>query len=758
MNTSLRRLVAVHFLFLSFVLASAQQSVSQSAFVNDLRELVETPAVPGYEQQLAAKIAAKLKGFSPKVDAQSNVTITIGKGAPHRLLVASMDEPGFVISGITDDGYLTVQRLPQGGNLPLFNELYSAQPVRIGTAQNKWINGAMAGLSVHLQPQRQHPPAASDLDNMFVDVGATTAAEARAGGADVLGPVVIERKFYEMGFGKWAAPAIGDRFGAAALLEVLRNADPANVKGTLTFAFVAQQWAGARGLQRLLYRLSPEEVIYVGRLVRATAAQGQREALPTFKESPGSGVVIASEKPESELSGFAAELKQLAAQSNIPLKTDYSAPLWPRGSYMLQPKMPERSVHLAVATSWPSTPGEVLQGKDVLATISLLEKYLFGRSKETELKSAAPLPEPVITHKPTVAPSTEEIIKQLSETYAVSTHEDNMRRAVTQLLPAWAKPETDDAGNLVMHWPSPKGGSGPRIVVVAHMDEIGYEVHSIGQDGRLELESKGGGVLAYFLGHAGLVHSANGMHPGVVELPEAWEKPDFQWPRGPRQTFHMDVGAQTPEQVNELGIKVGDFVTIPKQYHKLLHNFSSARAFDDRVGCAALVAATWALGQNVNQTGASNTSGRDITFIWSTREELGLEGAAGAAKNMAAQGRIPDYVFAIDTFVSSDSPLESKRFGDAILGHGFVVRAIDNSNIVPRDLAQKIVSIARSSNIPAQYGVTGGGNDGAAFLLYGSTDVALGWPLRYSHSPGEVIDLRDLDALARIVAAIARRW
>jgi putative aminopeptidase FrvX len=338
-----------------------------------------------------------------------------------------------------------------------------------------------------------------------------------------------------------------------------------------------------------------------------------------------------------------------------------------------------------------------------------------------------------------------------------------MRRAVTQLLPPWAKPETDDAGNLVLHWPSPKGGSGPRIVVVAHMDEIGYEVRSIGQDGRLELESKGGGVLAYFLGHAALVHSANGMHPGVVELPEGWEKPDFQWPRGQRQTFHMDVGAQTPEQVSELGIKVGDFVTIPKQYHKLLHNFSSSRSFDDRVGCAALVAATWALGQNVDQAGAatknsSSTGGRDITFIWSTREELGLEGAAGAAKNMAAQGKVPDYVFAIDTFVSSDSPLESKRFGDAILGRGFVVRAIDNSNIVPRDLAQKVVSIARSSNIPVQYGVTGGGNDGAAFLLYGSTDVAMGWPLRYSHSPGEVIDLRDLDALARIVAAVARRW
>lgn len=763
MNTSLRRLVAVHFLFISFVLASAQKSVSQSALVNDLGELVETPAVPGYEQQLATKIAAKLKGFSPKVDAQGNVTVTIGQGTPHRMIVASIDEPGFVISGITNDGYLTLQRLPQGGSLPLFNELYSAQPVLIGTTQNKWINGAVAGLSVHLQPQRQHPPAASDLDNMFVDVGATTAAEARTGGADVLSPVAIERKFYEMGFGKWTAPAIGDRFGAAALLEVLRNVQPANVKGTLTFAFVAQQWVGARGLQRLIYRLAPDEVIYIGRLIRATAAPGSREAAPAFKESPGSGVLIASEKPESELTGFAAELKQLAAQINIPLKTDYSAPLLPRGGYMLQSKMPERSVHLAVATSWPATPGEVLQGKDVLATISLLETYLFGKSKEPELGLASALPEPVISQKPTTAPTTEEIIKQLSETYAVSSHEENMRRAVTQLLPAWAKPETDNAGNLVLHWPSPKNGSGPRIVVVAHMDEIGYEVRSISQDGRLELESKGGGILAYFLGHAGLVHSANGMHPGVIELPEGWDKPDFQWPRGPRQTFRMDVGAQTSEQANELGIKVGDFVTIPKQYHKLLHYFSSARSFDDRVGCAALVAATWELGKNVNQAGAaaknsSSKDGRDVTFIWSTQEELGLEGAAGAAKNMASQGRVPDYVFAIDTFVSSDSPLESKRFGDALLGHGFVVRAVDNSNIIPRDLAQKVVSLARSSNIPVQYGVTGGGNDGAAFLLYGSTDVAIGWPLRYSHSPAEVIDIRDLDELARIVAAVARRW
>jgi len=214
--------------------------------------------------------------------------------------------------------------------------------------------------------------------------------------------------------------------------------------------------------------------------------------------------------------------------------------------------------------------------------------------------------------------------------------------------------------------------------------------------------------------------------------------------------FHMDVGARTPEQVAQLGIKQGDFVTIPKRYRKLLESRASARAFDDRVGCTALVAATCALGQSLN--------GRDVTFIWSTGEELGLEGAAAAAKKMDAEGRAPDYVFAVDTFVSSDSPIESPRFADAKVGQGFVVRAVDNSNIVPHGLVEKVVSMAKAQKIPVQYGVTGGGNDGAAFLLYGSTDVALGWPLRYSHSPGEVVDVKDVDALSKIVAAIARGW
>ena len=726
--------------------ATAQQ---KQGLTDEMRVLVETPAVPGYEQDLSAKIARLLAGHKPRVDNLGDVIVTVGSGAPHRLIAAPIDEPGFVISGITPDGYLTLQRLPQGGNLPLFNELYAAEPVKIETPQHKWINGSVAGLSVHLLPQRQHPPSMADLDEMFVDVGATTAAEARAAGADVLSPLAIARSLSVMADGRLASPAVGDRFGAAVLLELIANSNPATTKGTTTFAFVTQQWLGARGLQRVLQEQKPDELIYIGRLTRPVQAPGRPQSEEAnFTHKPGNGPLLAQAETAGQANALVSDLKQIAEQNKISLQTDLSASLLPRGGYLPQPKLPERTVHLAIATAWPSTPAEYIDSHDLIGLVQLLSRYLGGSGVQIKAPAAAALPETALPVRPPSAPADATILKHMIETYGVSSHEGNVTRAVAQLLPSWAKPETDAAGNLILHW---KGnGRGPRIAVVAHQDEIGYEVRSILPDGTLELITKGGGVPAYFLGHPALVHSANGVHPGVMELPDGWEKPDFQWPRGPRPTLRLDVGAQSPEQVSQLGIKPGDFVTIPKEYRNLLSPRASARSFDDRVGCSALIAATWALGPNLN--------GRDVTFIWSTREELGLEGAVAAAKGLAQEGRAPDYVFAVDTFVSSDSPLESKRFGDGVLGKGFVVRAVDNSNVVPRTLEEKVVALARSSKVPVQYGVTGGGNDGAAFLLYGSTDVALGWPLRYSHSPAEVIDVRDLDALSRIVTAIAKNW
>jgi putative aminopeptidase FrvX len=87
-----------------------------------------------------------------------------------------------------------------------------------------------------------------------------------------------------------------------------------------------------------------------------------------------------------------------------------------------------------------------------------------------------------------------------------------------------------------------------------------------------------------------------------------------------------------------------------------------------------------------------------------------------------------------------------------------VVRALDNSAAAPPVLVDSLVALARGADIPLQVGATSGGNDGSTFAPYGVPDVALGWPLRYSHSPAETVDLGDVAGLASLIRLIAERW
>ncbi len=720
-------------------LPAAAQSLRE-----DLAALVETPAVTGYEQALAEKIRerARAAGYALEQDNLGTLYVTIGSGAPHRLVVAPVDEPGYIVSHITDDGYLRVQRLPQSGVHPLFEQLHAAQPVVVHTREGRWVSGVIAGLSTHLQGGRRNPPRVSHPDEVYVDIGAASAEDVRRAGVRLLDPISLERQLLEMGFGKVTAPYVGDRFGAAALLELLRRLDRARLRGTLTVAFLAQQWTNSRGLDRLTQHVRADEVVYVGRLRPRAAGTGAGL-------EPGAGVLLAVERSEAELSGLAGEIAALAETHKIPLRPVPAASL-PRASYTGGPELPARIVHLAIPTAWPLTPAEVLDVGDAEHLTHLLTAYALGEVKAGPTGTIRPGAGERFV-RPARAPSMANLLRWLVETYGVSGHEGPVRERIAELLPPWAKPETDDAGNLILHiGNSPTGSRVPRIAFVAHMDEIGYVVESIAPDGRLVVRPRGGGILQFFAGHALLVHTAQGPRAAVMELPSGWEEPEFDWPRGPATVLRVDVGARTPEQVAELGIRIGDSLTVPKKYRPLFGTRANGRSFDDRVGSAALVAAAWELGPNL--------AGREVILAWVTEEEVGLRGAFALATRLAREGRAPDYVFAVDTFVSSDSPLEEKRFGYGEIGKGFVVRAVDNSNIVRRELVDRVVALAQQHGIPVQFGVTGGGNDGAAFLRYGTVNLPIGWPLRYSHAPGEVIDVRDAEALARIVAVLAREW
>jgi len=740
--------------------ASAASPAVPGDLASDLKEFVETPSVSGYESELSEKIRAQLAAFHPVVDNLGDVIVTVGTGSPRRLLVTPIDEPGFVVSAITDDGYLRLQRLPQGVLPPIFNTLYSAQPVQIRTASGKWIDGVVAGISVHLHRVGQPYPDPSDIENMYVDIGATSSAEVRKAGIDILSPIAISRSLLNLTNSMLAGASIGDKFGAAALVDLLRNLDPAKVQGTLTITFVVQQRTGARGLQRILNTSSFDEVLYVGRLLPGGPVpemQGMRRAP---RRDLGSGVLLGLGSTNGQLTGLASDLKQLAETYNISFATDYSAGIIP-ASYLPAPPMPAKWAHIGIATIWPDTPTDSITSADFGPLVHLLSLYTQGPiraltplttdsnmkgSMEVGIDCVAPCPA-----APERRPDTETILSDLVRVYGASRHEDSVRAKVWSSLPDWATPKIDDAGNLILHvGTAPAGSKSPKILIDAHMDEIGFEVKSISKDGRLECETLGGMVMDFYQGHPMLVHTSTGDRAAIMELPSGWDEPNFKWPTGSEQPIRVDVGARNPDDVAKLGIKPGDWVTIPKEYRPLLGTRANGRSFDDRVGDTALISAVWALGGPLKD--------RDVTFVWSTGEELGLVGAGALAKRLAAEGRTPDYVFAVDTVVSSDSPIESKRYADVQVGKGFAIRAIDDSNLDPGTLVNRVMQLARANQIPFQLGITSGGNDGAMFVPYGSVNVALGWPLRYSHSPAEVIDTRDVDALARILTVIARSW
>ncbi len=178
---------------------------------------------------------------------------------------------------------------------------------------------------------------------------------------------------------------------------------------------------------------------------------------------------------------------------------------------------------------------------------------------------------------------------------------------------------------------------------------------------------------------------------------------------------------------------------------RLLGSRINARSLDDRAGCAVLL---YALERISDEARRANGA---VWFVFSVEEETGLLGAEALAARTA-----PARVYAVDSLVTSDSPLEPTRIANLRLGDGAALRAIDNSGITSRAEIARVARLAAERGIPLQMGVTAGGNDGSKFVPHGSINIPLSFPLRYSHTAAEVADLEDIDALARLTAELAR--
>jgi putative aminopeptidase FrvX len=339
-----------------------------------------------------------------------------------------------------------------------------------------------------------------------------------------------------------------------------------------------------------------------------------------------------------------------------------------------------------------------------------------------------------------------DILREIVLVPGVSGHEGPVSDFIQRRLPPGLKAERDGMHNV---WFTAGSGK-PHILFVAHSDELGWIVDKITPEGLVRVKP-GGGILPQTVeARPVLIHTARGPVAGIVAPRAGYDerRPQSDAPEAPFAAENFDVllGVGSEAQARALGVAEGDPVTAKKTIVDFAPGLMATRAVDDRAGCAALLDAALRLKPEAIR-------GKTVTFAWDVQEETGLIGAAELAKTLK-----PDYVFAIDTFVSTDSPLESKRFAFLPVGKGAVIRAIDSSNVTPKTEIRKIMAVAKKRGIQVQVGNSRGGNDGSVFLAGGAVDIPLSWPGSYAHSLIEKIDRRDLEALADLILAIVAEW
>ena len=300
----------------------------------------------------------------------------------------------------------------------------------------------------------------------------------------------------------------------------------------------------------------------------------------------------------------------------------------------------------------------------------------------------------------------------------------------------------DGIGNV---WATLKGNKdGPKVVVTAHMDEVGFIVKKIEANGLLRFEKLGGHDDRILLAQPVDVHTKSETLHGVIGTMSAHyvKFDDAKRVRSHRELY-IDIGARSEQEALDMGVRIGTIVTWHTSLQALGNGTTNrlyGKALDDRAGCAVLLELFRRLkGQNFHG---------EVLFLWTVQEEVGLRGAHTAARSLQA-----DLAIAIDTTAASDTP-ETTMDGTLTLGGGTGIKVLDFSLIANPGVKDRLVDLAEEHHIPYQLEVFPGiGTDGGAvaFSEHGIPTGVLSIPSRNAHAPVEVIDEGDLEATVNLL-------
>lgn len=338
--------------------------------------------------------------------------------------------------------------------------------------------------------------------------------------------------------------------------------------------------------------------------------------------------------------------------------------------------------------------------------------------------------------------ATLDLLKKLVDSVSVSGAEKSTADIIRKELKPFADEiKIDRVGNLIAR----KGKGSPKIMLAAHMDEIGLIVKYVLKNGFIRFGTVGGWDDRILPADKFIIHGSKGPVAGVIGVkpPHLLEKEEMKQAIK-HKDMYLDIGAKDKKEVEKAGISVGDFITFSNGLDKLLGTRVTGRGLDNKLGCTLMVEAFKKL------KGFKGT----LYAVGSTMEEIGLIGVRGATF-----GINPDVVVATDTTIAGDTPDFKPGEAPADIGKGPVMVIKDGGQVINPQVKKWLSAAAKKAKAPLQLEVTEGGTTDAAIIptiREGIPAGCLSVAARYIHTGVSVADTKDIDGAVKVLAEAVR--
>ena len=338
-----------------------------------------------------------------------------------------------------------------------------------------------------------------------------------------------------------------------------------------------------------------------------------------------------------------------------------------------------------------------------------------------------------------------ETLEKLSNACGVAGREDEVRSLMKTLLKPYVDEVREDKlGNVIGVKKGKKNA--PKVMLAAHMDEIGLLVKTISKDGYLQFTKIGGIDDRILLAQKVMVYTEKGPLHGIIgSKPPHIQKEEERKKVLTYDELFIDIGAENEEQAKKMGVKIGDPIGFDIKFAKVGKDIVIGKAFDDRVGCAVMIETM----KSLEKTECT------VYAVGTVQEEVGLRGAT-----TAAFGIYPDVGIALDVTVAGDVPGVREVEAPIKLRKGPSIEVADMGLITHPKVLRLLIDVAEENKIPYQLEAGLPGSTDAARISLTREGVPSGVisvPTRYIHSPASLLSLEDAEYTAKLTVAVLQK-